>query len=190
MSLSTVVTVCSNALLSLGAQSLNSLDDLSDRARAAANLFPQIRDSLLRAHPWNCAIKRVVLSPDVDPPPFGYARQFSLPGDWLRTLSIGQSVDDRPDYETEGGKILTDESVVYLRYVFRNENPSTWDAQLDHAMTVAMAAVLALPATGNETMAQAKNGELMALLKAARAADGQEDPPQTIGDFRLLGVRG
>ncbi|EBA0378294.1 hypothetical protein FIX59_23640, partial [Salmonella enterica] len=57
------VSICSNALLALGAHPINDFDEDTDHARLCANLYPTVRNKLLRSHPWNCAIKRVVLSP-------------------------------------------------------------------------------------------------------------------------------
>ncbi|KAK6697243.1 hypothetical protein SNK04_014161 [Fusarium graminearum] len=56
------VTICSNALLSLGAQPISSFDEAGGAAqldRAIAGLHPQVRKAVLRSHPWNCAIRRV-----------------------------------------------------------------------------------------------------------------------------------
>lgn len=187
--MSTAVQVCSNALLSLGSNSINSFEDLSDRQRAAANLYPQVRDAVLRSHPWNCATKRVVLSPDSAAPAFGYAYQFTLPGDWLRTLSVGKTQGEEFDYAIEDGKLLCDEPVVYLRYIYRNDNVARWDSTLIRAMTCAMAAVLAIPVTEDANRKVEMERELQAVLRTARAVDGQEAPAETAGDFLLLGVR-
>src|SRR5262245_34886808 len=86
-----VVNICSNALLSLGAQPINDLAEDSDRARLAANLWEPVRDYVLRRHTWNCAVKRVALAPDVAAPAFDYAFQFTLPPDFMRLLSVGES---------------------------------------------------------------------------------------------------
>lgn len=100
------VSICSNALLALGAHPINDFDEDTDHARLCANLYPTVRNKLLRAHLWNCAIKRVVLSPVSSAPEFGYGYQFSLPGDLIRVLSVGESRDDI-DYRIEGGCWLT-----------------------------------------------------------------------------------
>ena len=78
-----VTSICSNALLMLGAQTVASTSDGTDRSTLAANLYESARDSVLRSHPWNCATKRVVLAPDSAAPAFGYAAQFALPSDFL-----------------------------------------------------------------------------------------------------------
>jgi hypothetical protein len=67
------VSICSNALLLLGGKTINALDEDNDRARLASNLFEPVRNYVLRRHPWNCAVKRVTLSPDVDTPAFDWA---------------------------------------------------------------------------------------------------------------------
>src|SRR3546814_17689916 len=92
--MTTEVSICSNALLRLGADPINSFDEADnfgsniERARLCANLWPNVRRQVIRSHPWNCATKRVVLSPDAAAPAFGYANRFQMPGEWLRTLAV------------------------------------------------------------------------------------------------------
>ena len=104
------VSICSNALLLLGDKPIDSFDVDNDRTRLVANLYEMKRDRVLRAHSWNCATKRVILSPDTDGPPFGWGYQFTLPNDWLRTLSVGEDGQE-DDYAIEGRKILMDSNV-------------------------------------------------------------------------------
>lgn len=186
--MATKVSICSNALLLLGAKTINSLDEDSDRAQLAANLYESARDDMLRSHPWNCAVKRVILAPDTEAPAFDYSAQFTLPGDWLRTLSVGQEGYE-VDYKHESGKILAGGTSLPLRYIFRNDNEATWDAMLVRAMELKMAAEMAYPITQSAAMADAMNNQLQFHLKKARAVDGQDDPPQTLGDFALLNSR-
>lgn len=185
--MATDVSICSNALLLLGDNPINALDPPDDSAAGllAANLYPQVRQWMLRAHPWNCAIKRVILAPDTAPPPFDYAFQFSLPDDWLRTLQVGQK-DIPVDFQIEGRKILCDESVFYLVYVFNNTVEATYDSMLAYMLTLAMKAAMAYPITKSSALAQLCQQELQAELKKARSVDGMENPPDTLGDFRLL----
>ncbi|MFT3806104.1 hypothetical protein [Arenimonas sp.] len=186
--MSTPVQLCSNALLSIGSKPINSFEDLTDAAQAARSLYPTVRDAILRAHPWNCAIKRVVLSPDAIAPAFDYAYQYTVPGDWLRTMSVGR-VGDEPEYKAEGRKILTDASALYLRYIFRNTVTGSWDALLIQCVEVAMAAALAPAIPRDLNKAKAKQFELEQLLKQARAVDGMDETPETVGDSPLLAIR-
>lgn len=190
MSMATGVSICSNALLMLGAQTINDFaDQLNlDRAKLCANLYPTVRDDMLRSHPWNCAIKRAVLAPDAVAPAFGYTHSFELPADFMRVLEVGTN-GAQIDYLVEGRTIQADTTVLELRYVFRNEVENTWDAHLVKLVTVAMAAVLAYPITQSSALQQSFEQKLEMTLKGARAVDGQEDPPQTLGDERLLRAR-
>lgn len=184
----TDVSICSNALLMLGAKTINSLDEDNDRARLASNLFPMVRDYLLRGHPWNCAIKRVALAPDVETPAFDWDNQFTLPGDYLRTLSVGEYGSEVP-YQIESGKLLCDDNPALLRYIWRNEEPNTWDEMLVWGCTQAMQAVFSYPITQSASLKQLVEQVCEAVLKKARAVDGQETPPETLGDTPLLASR-
>ncbi|WP_207238091.1 MULTISPECIES: hypothetical protein [unclassified Pseudomonas] len=188
MSMATGVSICSNALLMLGAQTINDFNEPVDRAKLAANLYPTIRDDLLRAHPWNCTIKRALLAPDATPPAFGYDNQFELPADFLRVLEVGQN-GCQIDYLVEGRSILADATSLELRYVYLNEIENTWDASLVGLLTLAMASAMAYPITQSSALQAAFEQKLAMAKKVARAVDGQEDPPQTLGDERLYASR-
>lgn len=188
MSMATGVSICSNALLMLGAQTINDFNEPVDRAKLAANLYPTIRDDLLRTHPWNCTIKRALLAPDATPPAFGYANQFELPADFVRVLEVGQA-GMQIDYLVEGRSILADATSLQLRYVYLNEVENTWDASLVGLLTLAMACAMAYPITQSSALQAAFEQKLAMAKKVARAVDGQEDPPQTLGDERLYAAR-
>lgn len=183
------VSICSNALQLLGAGAISSFDDNEANARRCAELWPTTRDWLLRKHPWNCAIKRVVLAPDAAAPAFGFARAFSLPADWLRTLEIGDDTNGRAPYKLEGRKILCDETSLKLRYVARLDDPQLWDSHLVHVGTIAMKAALAYPVTASTTLADSAREELVAALREARSVDGLEEDGDTLGDFPLIAAR-
>lgn len=182
--MATAVSICSNALLMLGDKPINSLQESSDRARLAANLWPDMRDFVLRAHPWNCATKRVMLNPQAQAPDFDFEYSFLLPGDWLRTLQVGQR-GERPEYQIEGRTILMHENVCRLRYIWRNDNPATWDALLVHAMTLVMKSAFAYPITQAGSIEQLAQAVLAPILKQARAVDGQEDDVDYLDDSPL-----
>ncbi|TWC18121.1 hypothetical protein FBY06_11546 [Pseudomonas sp. SJZ085] len=190
MSMATGVSICSNALLMLGAQTINDFNDQLnlDRAKLCANLYPTVRDDMLRQHPWNCCIKRIVLAPDAAAPAFGYEHAFELPADFLRVLEVG-SGGQQIDYRVEGRTIQADTTALELRYIFRNEVENTWDVNLIKLVTLAMASVLAYPVTQSTALQQALEQQLEMEKRRARAVDGQEDPPQTLGDERLLAAR-
>ena len=93
------------------------------------------------------------------------------------------------DYQSEGRYLLADVTVLPLRYVFANADVASWDTLLVNAATYGMAAALAYPVTSSASLANTMEGKLQQALREARAIDGQDDPPQTMGDFPLLAAR-
>jgi len=182
------VQLCSNALLLLGAEPINSFDDDSDRALLVSNLWPNALDAILRSHPWNCAIKREQLSSTGTAPAFDYAYQFTLPGDCLRILSIGER-GENPQFEIEGRTVLYDEALLNVRYVYRNEDIPSWDALLVQAAEAYMAMTCAYPITKSASMFDAMTRLWDLKLRQARTIDGLENPPEELGDFPLLASR-
>lgn len=182
------VSVCSNALLMLGAQPINDFTESNDRARLAANLYPGVRDSLLREHPWSCAIKRVLLAHDVQKPAFGYSYSFTLPADYVRVLSVGDE-GETIDYLIEERRILAKVSSLKLRYVFQNTDISTYDSLLVNLLELAMAAKMAYAITQSTSMAQYRLQEYQLALRTAKALNGLEYPADTLGNSPLLEER-
>lgn len=201
--MATDVSICSNALLLLGAQTIDSLDgsgnDLSDRQRLCVNLYPFVRDYVLSSHPWNCCRRRVVLSPEADGtgalivPAFDWSFQYVLPSDFLRILATGEEgVEAAYTIESNAAgaaRIFLDENPLRLRYIFKNDNVGQWTPLLVWAVTVSMRQALAYPTTQSTSLEQLIDQTLEPILKKARAIDGADYPPETLGDFRLLSSR-
>lgn len=184
----TDVSICSNALLMLGAQPINDLAENSDRARLASNLYHQERDALIREYPWNCCITRVALSPDSTLPAFDWNYQFTLPADFVKVLAVGELGAER-EFRIEGRKLLSDDNPCKLRYIFRNTNPATWDDGLVRVLTLRMASAMAYGITQSASLQQSIAQQAEMALKRAKAVDGQDDTPETMGDFHLLRAR-
>lgn len=178
------ITVCSNALLMLGAHPISDYAEDNERARLCSNLYPTTRDSVLRAHSWNCAVKRMVFSPEVKPPAFGFAYSYTLPADFLRLLDINTTY-----YQIEGGKLLCDIDELHIRYIWRNEDDTTWDSALFDVMVLRMAATMAYNITGSSALRDSYSQEAKIALMAAKAIDGQENPPEELEGSLLLEAR-
>lgn len=180
--MTTAVSICSSALLMLGKEPISSFTEGSDRARYCTNLYPMIRDNLLRKHFWNCAIKRVLLSPLSTAPAFGYTAQFQLPADFLRIYEVGYPASFITDFQIENRTILANATALPLRYVWRNDNEDNWDAGLVHAATMLMAAALCYPITQSASLRDSMQRDATIALREAKSIDGQENPSDTFGD--------
>lgn len=193
--MATEISICSNASLRLGGPTISSFDEADvdgsnlDATRLARNLWPTVRQTVLRKHSWNCATARVLLSPDATAPAFGFVYRYLLPADWLKTLQLGTEEECTFRWRTEGRYVMCDESALPLVYIYDNTNVPTWDAALVEAAEVAMAEAMCYPLTKSASMKQDLEAEFLRLIQQARTADAQDDPSETLGASVLLASR-
>lgn len=186
--MATAVSICSNALQELGAKPINALDERTEHARLCANLYPDVRDELLRAHPWNCATKRDILTPLSTAPKFDFGYQFLLPGDWLRTIQVGNK-GQAIEYRSEGRNILANVTALPLVYIFRNDVEQSWSSHLVSLAELLMGARMAYAVTKSTSVRESWRDEFARALKVAKAVDGQDDPPEEFEEGTLLESR-
>tara|TARA_Y100000004_G_scaffold176018_1_gene216180 strand:+ start:864 stop:1445 length:582 start_codon:yes stop_codon:yes gene_type:complete len=169
--MASVVDICNGALNQLGASTILSLTEDSKNARLCNARYTQIRDSVFRSHPWNCLQKRVQLAADTDTPAWGFTKQYTLPADCLRLLTI---LDYDSDYKVEGRKILTDNSSVKILYIGRIEDPNEYDELLRETLSAAIAADIAYAITSSNPLTANMYNLFRDKLKEARFVDSTE----------------
>ncbi len=86
--------------------------------------YDQARDLALKSHPWNEAKKRVIIAQDDDNPIFGYDRQYTLPSDSLRVLSVNDSIGADLRNKSDGVKAWEVENQKMLSNA--GETPQIW----------------------------------------------------------------
>jgi hypothetical protein len=186
--MASAISICSNALQLLGDDPIASFSENTKRAQLCANLWPDCRDALLRAHPWTCLRKSTVLAAEATAYSSDWGYSYVLPGDWLRTVQIGER-GARDDFEQQGRRILADIGTLPLVYIAAITDPSQWDSQLVDAATAEMAARLAYPITQSASMAQVKRQEAEYKLRVAKAISGQDNPPEEWADSPFIDAR-
>ncbi len=185
--MATDLEICNRALDALGTAPIAALTDTNRAATLCSRYYPQVRDDVLRGHPWNCAVTRVTINADVDPPAFGFAHRYALPADCLRVLKIMGDEDPDVVWQVESGFIVTDEPTpIYALYI-RRLTTSIPDPMLVSVIAARLAMEIALPLTGSQPTRQQMEREFLQRLRAARSADGQEGTPLRVGadDFGL-----
>ena len=178
---SSVVEICNRALDAIGAKTIISLDDETREAGLCRRYYPQLRDEVIRSHPWNFALVRVALPALSVAPAWGYASAYQLPVDCLRVLSVGDADPFATPWRIEGRTIVTDEgaplSVLYLRTVPDSGN---FDPMFVSALAARLAMELAMPLASDAGLRAAMEKEFLSRMRAARSADGQEGTPSRI----------
>jgi len=169
--MASVVDICNGALNQLGATTILTLTEDSKNARLCNARYTQVRDSVFRSHPWNCLQKRLQLAADTDAPAWGFTKQYTLPADCLRVLTI---LDYDADYKIEGRKILTDNSTMKILYISRVEDPNEYDELLRETLSASLAADIAYAVTSSNPTATNMFNLFQSKLKEARFVDSTE----------------
>ena len=170
-----VVDICNKALDKLGQNPITSLQDGNKSANLCLRNWELIRDEVLRAHPWNFAVKRDSLAADAgSTPSWGFTKSFPLPSDCLRLIELKDS--NRFDYELEGRDILCDESVLYIRYIRKITDPNQYDSMFVEVVAARLAVELCEPLTQSNTKRKVADKALEKAWTTARSVDAQENP--------------
>lgn len=185
--MSSVVDVCNKALDKVGHGSITSLNDGSTAANLCLRNWETIRDEVLRVHPWNFAVKRTSLAPSTTAPDWGFTNAFPIPADSLRILEIKDS--DAFNYQFENKNILSDESVLYIRYIYQVTDPNLYDSIFINVVANRLAVELCEPLTQSNTKKQSLLQDYELSLTRARNIDGQENPPASYVEDEWIKAR-
>lgn len=197
------LSICSDALLMLGAKPISSFTEGTDEASICDRLYPDIRDQALMVYPWSFSFKKVQLARLVTVPTNEFKYEYQMPADRLgapravyASSAVGANITF--DYRIMGSKLLSNEEQIYVDYQYyvpETEMP-VWFVQLLKYMT---AWHIASPITDQVEKAQywqsvavgspGENGR-GGYMRTAMNIDGQNQPTNSIKDFSLIAVRG
>lgn len=175
MSLS-IVAICNRALDLLGADPITSLADDSKAARLCQRNYEGVRDTVLRAYPWNSAMCRALLPALATVPMFGYRFQYQLPTgpEPAACLRVYQ-VMAGDDYRIEGRRLLTDyPPPLQLLYIGQVLDPNQFDPLLAEAISARLSMYLAGNLTESASRIETMRSHYREVLQEARAMDAQE----------------
>jgi hypothetical protein len=179
------VDICNMALYLLGAESIQSFEDNTDRAKVCKLWYSKSRDTVLRAHDWNFAIKRETLAADSDTPENGYDYQYVLPTNpyCLRVIELND--DPTVDWVVEGRRLLTDETEAIIKYIARITETGTYDSLFMECLAAKIAEVLAMPITKSPQIMKSMHDLYVTKLAEARGLNAGERGavPEPTSDF-------
>lgn len=188
------IDIVNLALIALGEPTLTALTDQKEAARIASALWAPARDEALRAGAWRFAITRSIIAADATAPAWGFVSQYTLPGDCMRVIEIGDYYvglnmtdyrsGDEAMYRLEGSKILSQGSgALKIRYVSNAVDVGLFDPAFVQVMAYTMARKMAPRLTESvRTKKPDLDGEYALALRNARRADAMERPPEYPAD--------
>ena len=172
--MASVVDICNRALNLIGQSTIADLTEVTPVAQKLNLMWPNLRDSVLRSHPWNCAAERVTLARLGSTPAWGFSFEYQLPTDCLRVVKI----DPDANYSVEGRKLRCDQEELDLLYVKRLEDSTQYDSELAEAFSFQLAAELSFSETGSTSLLDYLQTRAIEKLADARSADAREGTPE------------
>lgn len=198
----TGISICSDALLLLGAKTITSFNDGTDEANVCDRLYPDVRNTTLSMYPWTFSLKKVQLQRLLTTPTSVWKYAYQLPGD---RLSNPRAVFDsgspgayaNKDWEIQGDTLLTNLETVFIDYQYQTQEfamPSYFVQLLKYQVAWHIAEAI------TEQQEKAARWQRVALgdpsengrgghFRQAANIDGQNNPVRVIEDFSLIAVR-
>ena len=175
------VSIYNQALTKCGAATISALTDGSHEANTCSTMYDNVRDGLLYYQFWNFAMKKQALNRlNETPNDKNYLYAHSLPGDVVRIKGL---FDDNgvylEDYVVIGAKVYSNSTTLFMEYV-QNIIEDDMPVFFVEALIAKLALEINEAITGIGTLTQRLAGDYEAKLRAARIADGQENPPTNI----------
>lgn len=197
------VDICNLALTRLGDDRITTLDEGTKAAELCSLHYPMARDAVLRAHPWNFAIRRATLALSATTPNHEFQYQFALPTDpyclkvlrtdWEANGISATAIYGFPGiygtsgalvtYRIEGRFLLCNETSVMIEYIARITDPEQFDQLFTDVVAQRLAAELAIPVTDNQAAAKTMWDIYSTKLVEARMTDAQEGTPREVVDL-------
>jgi hypothetical protein len=170
--MATLLSIWNQACYHLGRERITSTDEDSILAETLGEMWPDARDYVFRAHVWNCLLQRAALARLVTAPAFGFDYQFQLPADYIR---MAPPTDPDALFRVEGGKLLTDEDAIAIRYVARVEDVALYEPHLAAALSARLAWSTAVSLRESSGLQDRCAETYERLLKKAVGVDSVED---------------
>ena len=198
------VDIASQALGLLRANTISSFDDGSNEADIAKIYYPDFAQDILTRYAWNFALKKRQFNQTTAPVnEWRYAH--IVPAEALRlwalypTSSVGtMPINSFSLGGQDGGRqVHSNNSTIYGEYTVYTAE-SNWPGYFTHFAIFAFAALLAIPVTDDDALAQQmhtlawgppSDGEKGGKFSVASSIDAQQQPPEIIVDSPFVRAR-
>ena len=199
----TDLSICSDALILLGAAPLSSFTEGTDAAQACDRLYPDLRDSLLSRYPFSWSYVKVQLGRLSTTPINEFKYAYGLPGNMLSGVqAVFETSSTNQQPINDGWEIYGQELYTNLESVYIDYQESVDESKMPHyfvqLLRTSLASELAITITDQATKADyfrtlafgtpGENGR-GGLFREAVNIDSRGRLPQIIEDYALIAVR-
>lgn len=195
------VTIASQALVLLGANSINSFEDDIEEAVIAKEFYDDFITSIFSKTPWSFATKKKQLTKSATAPLNEFKYQYSKVTEalyyWAFYDSSAVGVYPITDYDIQKSYILANTDPLYAEYAFYADE-SLWPPAFVQYAIHAFAELIAIPVTddpdlmasfGRKAHGAPSEGGRGGLFMEAAGADARQKPPQQVRRNRFITSR-
>jgi len=181
MTVETQVSIANKALTKCGATTIASFTEGTHEANVCSTMYETVKKGLMYYTFWNFAGKKQILNLLAETPTdASYTKAHSLPGDIIRIKGVfDENGIGVIDYNVEGQKIFSNSDPLYLEYV-EDTDEQYFPVFFTEALVAKLAYEINEAITGIGTLTDRLSNDFQFKLRAARIADGQEQPPTNI----------
>ena len=199
----TDLSICSDALIALGASPLSSFTEGTDAAQACDRLYPDLKNTLLSTYVWSWTLNKIQLARLSATPIIEWKYAYQMPGDHLTgALAVFESDSTSQRSVRYGWEIYGDELVTNMETVFIDYQQTITEAKMPNyfvrLLRTALAAELAIVITDQASKADyfralaygstGENGR-GGLMREAMNIDARGRSTQIVEDYSLIQVR-
>jgi len=176
------VALCNLALLELGADTITSLIDDSDRARLCNALYRTCRNEQIDMIRPNFAKVRIALARLAAVPASGFDYAYQLPSDCLRAIAID---DEWYNWAIEGRTLVTNKETVILLYLSAITDTTTFTPKFTVSLVSYLAWRMAYAITKTVSIKQLMEKQYESAFAEALSSEGAEGTPVTMSSTIL-----
>ncbi len=167
--------ICNIALVKLEDEPISSFGDGTEGGRLCAAVYESARETVLTAHAWSCAARRVSGLPQLSASPdHGYDAAYGLPRDCLKVTKVRSATGTRIRWRREGWLILCDGGASPRVTYTANIGAELMDVPVTNAVAMLVGSLIARRLTGSSTHERLMKDLYDAALADAKALDAVE----------------
>ncbi len=182
--------LANRSLRLVGGSRISSFTDGSSNANAVNDVYDGLLESAL-AFPWGFAKARKKLAQMYSVPAFGFDYAYSLPSDWIFTVSVHDNdsgtgtITYKEEQVDDKHVLVTNCDTVYIRYTKLETDPNKWTASFYDAVTYLLAGELAVPVASSESLEtrRTQQGKRRMQKAQSRSAQGSTPEPRNRGSW-------
>jgi len=182
--------ICSQALVLVGANTINSFDENTTESKVSGQLYESTLENLLTRCRWRFASKQQQLSKLTTNPLGRYDSAYQVPSDALQMHTVSLS-DSIIEYDRYGNEIYADTSasdILIADYTFQ-PSEAYFPPYFKQALVFELASLFAGAIARNDTLSQLYSNKATIQLTVAKGQDSQAQTNRRVNVDRFRNRR-